>query len=165
MAATNKAVPKGVCKEEDREAMVEILNRIGDKWTIMIVGELIDGPMRYSDLQRRIGVISQRMLTLSLKGLLDDGLVSRTVYPTIPPRVDYELTDLGLGLRASLRPLWEWAGANMQKVIASRQKGTKRKATLTAALTRGLREGAGSGEGTARAKSLRNRSSSVRQTS
>jgi DNA-binding HxlR family transcriptional regulator len=76
-----------------------VLNRVGDKWSMMIVMMLADGPRRFSELKRAIDGISQRMLTLSLRGLERDGLVTRTVTPTIPPRVDYELTELGDSLR------------------------------------------------------------------
>ncbi len=86
----------------------------------MIVAALSDGPMRYGALHRDIGDISQRTLTLTLKGLTEDGLVSRTVYPTIPPRVDYELTELGLSLRALLISLRKWASTNIHAIAASR---------------------------------------------
>jgi DNA-binding HxlR family transcriptional regulator len=125
MAAANKAVPKAASKDHEFQAIVDILSRLGDKWTIMIVSELAEGPMRYGELQRRIGLISQRMLTLTLKGLTQDGLVSRTVFPTIPPRVDYELTKLGFGLRASLMPFCQWASENLQVMAASRTAGLK----------------------------------------
>src|SRR5882672_5010999 len=75
-----------------RRAFADILARIGDKWTVLVVGVLAHGPMRYSQIFKRVDGISQRMLTLTLKGLERDGLVTRTVYPTNPPRVDYELT-------------------------------------------------------------------------
>lgn len=120
MAVAHIAVPKHASCNHDRKAMVEVLARVGDKWTIMIVAALSDGPMRYGELHRDIGDISQRMLTLTLKGLTEDGIVSRTVFPTIPPRVDYELTELGFGLRASLIPLRDWASKNIHTIAASR---------------------------------------------
>ena len=86
-----------------------VLNRVGDKWSMMIVMMLTNGPMRFSELKRAIDGISQRMLTLSLRGLERDGLVSRHVTPTIPPRVDYELTELGDSLREPVKALGEWA--------------------------------------------------------
>ena len=82
----------------------EVLQRIGDKWSMLIVSKLSDGTMRFSELRREIPSISQRMLTLSLRGLERDGLVMRTVTPSIPPRVDYELTAAGQSLRAPLKP-------------------------------------------------------------
>jgi DNA-binding HxlR family transcriptional regulator len=128
MVETNRFVPEPASSEQECKAMVDVLARVGDKWTIMIVGALSDGPMRYSELQRHIGSISQRMLTLTLKGLTEDGLVSRAVYPTTPPRVDYELTELGFSLRASLIPLRDWASKNMHAVAASRAACSKESA-------------------------------------
>ena len=83
----------------DCDAISETLARIGDKWTLLVVELLADGPMRFNEIRRTIGNISQRMLTLTVRGLERDGLVTRTVYPTIPPRVEYELTKLGRTLR------------------------------------------------------------------
>jgi DNA-binding HxlR family transcriptional regulator len=80
---------------EDCRAVSEVLARVGDKWTVLVVNMLGDGSKRFNELRRGLGSISQRMLTLTLKGLVRDGLVTRTVFPTIPPRVDYELTKLG----------------------------------------------------------------------
>ncbi len=76
-------------------AVREVLNRVGDKWSVLVVALLGDGKKRFSELRRTIEGISQRMLTLTLKGLERDGLVTRTMFPTIPPRVEYELTKLG----------------------------------------------------------------------
>ncbi len=92
-----RATEASDCHEGYRE-VVHTLARIGDKWTVMVVGSLSNGPMRYNQIARLIEGISQRMLTLTLKGLEQDGPISRTMYPTIPPRVDYELTDLGRSL-------------------------------------------------------------------
>jgi DNA-binding HxlR family transcriptional regulator len=86
-----------------------VLNRVGDKWSMQIVMALGFGSRRFSELKREIDGISQRMLTLSLRGLERDGLITRTVTPTIPPRVDYELTELGLSLRTPVRALGQWA--------------------------------------------------------
>jgi len=82
MAVTNTVVPELAACELGRKAMIEVLARVGDKWTILIVAALSGGPMRYGQLQRHICDISQRMLTLTLKGLTEDGLVRRTAYPT-----------------------------------------------------------------------------------
>ena len=84
-------------------AVASVLARVGDKWSVFVIMMLIDGPQRFNELKRMIGGISQRMLTLTLRGLERDGLVTRTVFPTIPPRVDYELTDLGRGLPSRCR--------------------------------------------------------------
>lgn len=96
----------------DCRAISETLARIGDKWTVLVVELLRDGPMRFNELRRTINGISQRMLTLTLRGLERDGLVTRTQYPTIPPRVEYELTPLGRTLRAPLGAIAEWARTN-----------------------------------------------------
>jgi DNA-binding HxlR family transcriptional regulator len=93
-------------------ATADLLARIGDKWTVYVVGLLQNGPMRFNEIRRAVGGISQRMLTLTLRGLERDGLVTRTVYPTIPPRVDYELTELGSTLIGTLTGLAEWANSN-----------------------------------------------------
>jgi DNA-binding HxlR family transcriptional regulator len=99
----------------------EILMRIGDKWSVLIVMMLSDGPQRFSQLKRRIEGISQRMLTLTLRGLERDGLVTRTVTPTIPPRVDYELTPLGHSLRDPVNALGRWAIDNRPAMLSARQ--------------------------------------------
>ncbi|MEO5808871.1 MAG: helix-turn-helix domain-containing protein, partial [Sphingomicrobium sp.] len=99
-----------------------VLNRVGDKWSMMIVMMLANGPLRFSELKRAIDAISQRMLTLSLRGLERDGLVTRTVTPTIPPRVDYELTELGDSLRLPVRALGEWAIAHIACIRAAQDK-------------------------------------------
>ena len=89
--------PRHLHLTEDCRAVSDILQRIGDKWTVLVVGKLGDGPMRFSELRSAIGGISQKMLTTTLRGLERDGFVTRTQYPTIPPRVEYELTDLAYG--------------------------------------------------------------------
>lgn len=100
----------------------DILARIGDKWSVLIVVLLGDGPRRFSELKRSIEGISQRMLTLTLRGLERDGLVTRTVTPTIPPRVDYALTDLGRSLWPPLSALGEWARANRAAIDSARAR-------------------------------------------
>ena len=119
MSLTNKDVP--ACGDHCK-ALVDVLARVGDKWTIMIVGLLSNGPLRYNQIRRQIGAISQRMLTLSLKGLEADGLVNRTLYPSVPPRVDYELTELGHSLKASLDPLHRWAAEHQATIASARQE-------------------------------------------
>jgi len=100
--------------------VAEVLSRIGDKWTVYVVRLLSDGSMRFNEIKRAIPAISQRMLTLTLRGLERDGLVTRTIYPTIPPRVDYELTDLGRTLIATLMALGDWALSNRANVEKAR---------------------------------------------
>jgi len=102
-----------------------VLNRVGDKWSMMIVMMLTNGPMRFSELKRAIDGISQRMLTLSLRGLERDGLVSRTVTPTIPPRVDYELTELGNSLREPVKALGDWAIEHIACIRAAQERFDK----------------------------------------
>ncbi|MGQ7932315.1 winged helix-turn-helix transcriptional regulator [Paraburkholderia sp. D1E] len=106
--------------------VVHTLARIGDKWTVMVVGSLANGSMRYNQIARQIEGISQRMLTLTLKGLEQDGLVSRTMYPTIPPRVEYELTDLGRSLIVPLQSLQSWAVEHRPAMLAAREAFAKR---------------------------------------
>ena len=98
----------------------DVLARIGDKWTVFVVRLLAEGPMRFNELKRAVDGISQRMLTLTLRGLERDGLVTRTVYPTVPPRVDYELTDLGQTLIQMLQGLGEWAIEHRPTIVAAR---------------------------------------------
>ena len=98
----------------------EILDRVGDKWSIFIAVTLNEGPRRFNEIKRTIGIVSQRMLTLTLRGLERDGLVTRTVTPSIPPRVDYELTKLGRTLVAAIQPLVNWADESQAEVEAAR---------------------------------------------
>lgn len=94
---------------DDCRAVGQILDRIGDKWTVMVVGALANGKLRFNAIMREIGGVSHRMLTLTLRGLERDGLVTRTAYTTIPPKVEYELTELGRSLIGPLRVLAAWS--------------------------------------------------------
>lgn len=96
-----------------------LLSRIGDKWTVLVVTTLGDGPRRFNELRREIPSVSQRMLTLTLRNLERDGLVSRTVTPTIPPRVDYELTALGRSLLQPITGIANWALDNVEAIHAA----------------------------------------------
>jgi DNA-binding HxlR family transcriptional regulator len=98
-----------------------VLDRIGDKWSLMIIGSLNRGRLRFSALQAVIGGISQRMLTLNLRQLERDGLVSRTVYAEVPPRVEYELTELGRGLLVPALELVNWAADNSALIEKHRE--------------------------------------------
>lgn len=98
----------------------EVLDRIGDKWSLYLIGNLCHGPKRFNALKRDIPAISQRMLTLTLRGLERDGLVTRTVYPTIPLRVEYALTPLGHTLRAPVQALVGWSSSHMREINAAR---------------------------------------------
>jgi DNA-binding HxlR family transcriptional regulator len=128
MVDTNTAVRASEASNSHAacKAVVETLARIGDKWTVMVVGALSKGPIRYNEIGRRVEGISQRMLTLTLKGLEQDGLVTRTMFPTIPPRVDYELTELGRKLILPLRALSEWARENRPAMLAAREAFRRR---------------------------------------
>jgi DNA-binding HxlR family transcriptional regulator len=106
----------------DCRAIGEILARVGDKWSILVVSRLGEGALRFNELRRSIGGISQRMLTLTLRGLERDGLVTRTVFPTIPPRVDYALTPLGRDLLEPVATLGAWAIRNQAKIARAREQ-------------------------------------------
>jgi len=106
----------------DCKAVSGVLARIGDKWSVLIVTRLGARPMRFNEIKREIGGISQRMLTLTLRGLERDGLVTRTVFPTIPPRVDYELTPLGRSLLEPVSALGDWALRNIGKIETARAR-------------------------------------------
>lgn len=103
-------------------AIRPILARVGDKWSVLIVMALCDGPLRFNELKRRVGGITQRMLTLSLRGMERDGLVRRTVHATTPPQVEYALTDLGQSLRAPVEVLGQWAIAHAPQITAAQQR-------------------------------------------
>jgi DNA-binding HxlR family transcriptional regulator len=106
----------------DCRAVSDVLARVGDKWSVLVVTKLGGGPLRFNELRRSIGGISQRMLTLTLRGLERDGLVTRTVFPTIPPRVDYELTDLGRGLWKPVEALGKWAADHQAEIEDARAR-------------------------------------------
>ncbi|MDT0433976.1 MULTISPECIES: helix-turn-helix domain-containing protein [Streptomyces] len=97
-----------------------VLDRIGDKWTLLTVATLDQGRLRFTDLQRSIPGISQRMLTLTLRNLERDGLVSRTAYAEVPPRVEYELTATGRSLIPPALALADWAAEHIEEIEASR---------------------------------------------
>jgi DNA-binding HxlR family transcriptional regulator len=99
-----------------------LLSRIGDKWTVLVVQTLADGSKRFNELRREIPSVSQRMLTLTLRNLERDGLVSRTVTPSIPPRVDYELTELGQSLQKPICGLASWATDHVETIHAAQAR-------------------------------------------
>ena len=107
---------------EDCRAVSDVLQRIGDKWSILVVSRLGAGPMRFSELRAVIGGISQKMLTTTLRTLERDGFVTRTAFAVIPPRVDYELTDLGRELLVPVTALGDWARHNIVRINAARAK-------------------------------------------
>ncbi|MDR1602219.1 MAG: helix-turn-helix transcriptional regulator [Tannerella sp.] len=111
-----KFLHEGICPIRD------ILSRLGDKWSLLVLVTLsANGTMRFSDIQKSIGDISQRMLTVTLRSLEADGLAVRKIYPEVPPRVEYSLTQKGHSLLPHLDSLVTWAVENMQEIVASRQ--------------------------------------------
>ena len=114
--------PSHIHVPTDCRTVTEILSRVGDKWSVQVVVQMGEGPKRFNELRRAVTGISQRMLTLTLRGLERDGLVTRTVYPTIPPRVDYQLTGLGCSLLKTVRALGDWAIQNRDEILAARRR-------------------------------------------
>lgn len=116
------AIPGNLHVAEDCRAVSEVLSRVGDKWTVLVVSTLGGGPKRFNELRKALGSISQRMLTLTLRGLERDGLVTRTVFPTVPPRVQYELTKLGRSLLDPVSELGLWARRNRSAIADARAR-------------------------------------------
>lgn len=116
MAKTNEHLP-GDCRP-----IAHILSRVGDRWTILLLNVLGDTTMRFKDLHRAVPGISQRMLTVTLRNLERDGLIRRTVYPTIPPKVEYALSDRGRSLRCALVPIADWVTQNRDGIEQSQQQ-------------------------------------------
>jgi DNA-binding HxlR family transcriptional regulator len=112
--------PRHLHLSEDCRAVSTVLQRVGDKWTVLVVSKLGGGRMRFSELRGAVGGISQKMLTATLRGLERDGFVLREQFPTIPPRVEYELTDLGRELLEPVTALAEWARRNGERVARAR---------------------------------------------
>ena len=106
----------------------DVLAQISSKWTIFVVRTLSDGPRRFSELKREIEGVSQKMLTQTLRDLEKDGFVTRTVTPSIPPRVDYELTPMGYELNVPLMAIGSWAHANRHRVVEARARFAEREA-------------------------------------
>jgi DNA-binding HxlR family transcriptional regulator len=125
-------LPPSPHADSDCRGVASILSRVGDKWTVFVIMMLGGGPLRFNELKRMIGGISQRMLTLTLRGLERDGLVTRTVFPTIPPRVDYALTPLGCTLIEPLVALGDWAKKHQATVEAARARFDAARAPKTA---------------------------------
>jgi DNA-binding HxlR family transcriptional regulator len=111
---------------EDCRAVSEVLQRIGDKWSILVVSRLGKGSLRFSELRNYVGGISQKMLTTTLRNLERDGFVTRTAFATIPPRVDYELTDLGRELLVPVDALSEWTRNNLARIDMARAEFDRR---------------------------------------
>jgi DNA-binding HxlR family transcriptional regulator len=107
---------------EDCRKVSQVLARVGDKWSVLIIMQLRDGPCRFNAIKRSIGGISQQMLTRSLKGLERDGMVTRTMIPTSPPQVEYELTELGRSLSKPVMALGMWAQEHIMQIDAARTR-------------------------------------------
>ena len=119
-------LPPNAHLQSDCRGVASILARVGDKWSVFVIMLLGGGPRRFNEIKRMVGGISQRMLTLTLRGLERDGLVTRTVFPTIPPRVDYELTDLGRGLWTPVEALGMWAREHQVEIEDARARFDRR---------------------------------------
>ena len=119
-------LPPNAHLDSDCRGVASVLARVGDKWSVFVITLLGAGPRRFNEIKRMVGGISQRMLTLTLRGLERDGLVTRTVFPTIPPRVDYELTDLGRGLWQPVEALGKWAFDHRVEIESARKKFDER---------------------------------------
>lgn len=115
------------------QTIAGLLQRIGDKWSLLVVQTLADGSLRFNELRRAIPSVSQRMLTLTLRNLERDGLVNRTVTPVIPPRVDYELTELGRSLQKPICSLVSWSMDNVGEIHAAQERYDREQAESEAA--------------------------------
>ncbi|WP_330269207.1 helix-turn-helix domain-containing protein [Streptomyces griseorubiginosus] len=107
---------------EHMEFIRQVLDRVGDKWSLLLIAVVEAGPLRYTDLQRQVPGISQRMLTLTLRQLREDGLITRTAYAEVPPRVEYSLTPLGRGLHEIVTSLIGWAADHHDEIRAHRAR-------------------------------------------
>lgn len=130
MAGVRSAVRQvpGPCShwdDNDADFIRHVLDRVGDKWSVLVVGTLEAGPLRYTELVYAIPGISQRMLTLTLQHLAEDGLVTRTSYPEVPPRVEYELTPLGRSLLRTVLDLAAWAVDNHREIQEHRSAAAR----------------------------------------
>ena len=125
-AGKNKHLdPAAVCGHKDPTAVRELLTRVGDKWSIFLIlalAKLLGGRARFSELERAIPGISQRMLTLTLRNLERDGLITREVFPEVPPRVEYEITSLGRSLLRPMQSLVDWVATSWEQVKKARSR-------------------------------------------
>jgi DNA-binding HxlR family transcriptional regulator len=127
-AGTGMAAAVGPCASipaDHMDFIRQVLDRVGDKWSMLIIAVLEDGPLRYTDLQRQIPGISQRMLTHTLRQLQQDGLITRTAYAEVPPRVEYALAPLGCGLHEIVKQLIGWAADHHDEIRANHSRAGK----------------------------------------
>lgn len=120
--------PDPVVSCDDDCGIRDVLDRLGDKWSVLVVVQLAAGALRFKALQRSLEGVSQRMLTLTVRRLERDGLVSRTVFPTVPPQVEYELTALGHSLTHLVKGLADWSLAHRPQIAAARAAWDEEKA-------------------------------------
>ena len=122
-----------MASKAEKEALVhEILGRVADKWTLLVIEELAEGELRFTQLRDRISGVSQKMLTKTLRQLERDGLVTRRVYPVIPPRVDYRLTTMGEALGEAVCDIWKWVETHVKEVQKARRSYDQKSATSEA---------------------------------
>ena len=126
--------PKQACP-----AIRDVLNRVGDKWSVQIIARLGEGPARFSELKNEVEGVSQRMLTLTLRGLERDGLVARKVFAEVPPRVEYALTELGRTLLVPIRGLAEWAHEHRTSIQDARARYERKQVQATQLRARSTR--------------------------
>ena len=120
MVTINEEPGRGDAFDPDCPTRV-VLDRIGDKWTVLVIGSLEDGSLRFSELRARIGGVAPKVLTQTLRAMERDGLLTRTVHAQVPPRVDYELTPLGASLTGPIATLTDWAETHLSLILASRE--------------------------------------------
>ena len=118
---TNKSLGH-ICHTEPAAEVRRVLDLVGDKWSLLVIALLGDGPHRFTELQREIGSISRRMLTLTLRQLERNGLVLRTVYPVVPPHVEYQLTPLGFTLMAAIQGIVNWTVEHHAELARAREE-------------------------------------------
>lgn len=132
-SAFRSAFDAEVSDDVPKCAVRDVLDRVGDAWSVLVVLRLGDEPCRFNQLRRRVGAISQRMLTVTLRHLERDGLVARRVYPATPPQVEYRLTELGRSLLVPIAILSEWATANQAQIQEARAAYDRRQVAAEAA--------------------------------
>ncbi|MFE9633165.1 winged helix-turn-helix transcriptional regulator [Streptomyces sp. NPDC006463] len=121
MSPGHTAITTPVVSCDDDCGIRDVLDRLGDKWSVLVVVQLAAGVHRFKELQRAVDGVSQRMLTLTVRRLERDGLVTRTVHPTVPPQVEYELTELGHSLTVLVKGLADWSLAHRPRIEAARR--------------------------------------------
>ena len=121
MVTKAAALARGNAFDPDCPTRV-VLDRIGDKWTVLVIGALSDGPLRFTALRERVGGVAPKVLTQTLRAMERDGLLTRTVFAQVPPRVDYALTDLGVSLGGPIAVLTDWAEEHVGRIVAARDE-------------------------------------------